>query len=266
MATAEAEKKSGSSFDPHWKTMDLSFNNIDAMLGNEEDDRVHPLIPSQKNLRMCVIGGSGTGKTSFLVQFITRFLKVEKLYLCAKHLEQPKLKWLREFYEEVENKINMKIRKKKKNSNATFKIIETWTNDLNEMPSVDELDKTKKNVVIFDDCLFVPDRTEKIPTYFVRGRHHNASVFFLSQSFFAIPRKVRLNTNYYSIFNLPSMTEVSRIQRETASDLDKKDFIQLFRTALAEPYNFFFIATEEKKKFLKYRSNLDGLLIDPNVK
>jgi hypothetical protein len=221
-----------------WRKMDLSFSNIDALLANEEDDRVHPLIPSQKNLRMCVIGGSGTGKTSFLVQFITRFLRVDKIYLCAKHLEQPKFQWMKEFYNEIEQNITAKLRKKKKNSNVTYKIIETWTNDLNEMPSVDELDKTKKNVVIFDDCLFVPDKTEKIPTYFVRGRHHGASVFFLSQSFFAIPRKVRLNTNFYTIFNLPSMTEVSRIQRETASDLDKKDFIQLFRTALSDHIKF----------------------------
>lgn len=253
------EKKT--TYNSNWREMDLSFSNIDSMLANDDDDRIHPLIPSQKNLRMCVIGGSGTGKTSFLVQFITKFMKVDKIYLVAKHLEQSKLQWLHDFYTEVEHNINQKLRKQKKQDN--FKIIETWTNDLNEMPSVDELDKTKRNIVIFDDCLFVPDKTEKIPTYFVRGRHHGASVFFLSQSFFAIPRKVRLNTNFYTIFNLPSMTEVVRIQRETASDLDKKEFVDLFRTALQEPYQFFFIATEEKKKFLKYRKGLDGLLLEP---
>lgn len=257
------EKKFGGE---DWKKMDLSFSNIDALLANEEDDRVHPLIPSQKNLRMCVIGGSGTGKTSFLVQFITRFLRVDKIYLCSRHLEQPKYIWMKEFYNEIEQNITAKLRKKKKNSNATYKIIETWTNDLNEMPTVDDLDKTKKNVVIFDDMVMEPDKFNKIPNYFVRGRHHGASVFYLSQTFFGIPRKIRLNTNFYAIFNLPSMTEVARIQRETASDLDKKDFIQLFRTALSEPYQFFFIATEEKKKFLKYRQNLDGLLVEPDTK
>ena len=35
-----------------WKNMDLSFGNIDALLGNENDERIHPLIPSQKNMRM----------------------------------------------------------------------------------------------------------------------------------------------------------------------------------------------------------------------
>lgn len=243
-----------------WKNMDLSFGNIDALLGNENDERIHPLIPSQKNMRVSIIGGSGTGKTSFLVQFVSKFMKVEKLYVCAKHLDQPKLKWLNEFYTEVENNINNKLRKQKKN--ATFKIIETWTNDLNEMPSVDELDKTKKNVVIFDDMVMEPDRLNKIPNYFVRGRHHGASVFYLSQSFFGIPRKIRLNTNYYAIFNLPSLTEITRIHREVAADLEKKEFLELFRIALEHPYNFFFIATEEKKKMLRYRQNLDGLLIE----
>ncbi len=149
-----------------WRDMDLSFGNIDALLGNENDERIHPLIPSQKNLRMCVIGGSGTGKTSFLVQFITKFMKVEKIYVCARHLDQPKLKWLHDFYTEVENNINNKLRKQKKN--ATFKIIETWTNNLDEMPTVDELDKTKKNVVVFDDMILTPDPKNIIGNYFVK--------------------------------------------------------------------------------------------------
>jgi hypothetical protein len=187
-------------------------------------------------------------------------MKVDKLYVCARHLDQPKLQWLKDFYTEVEDKINQKLRKQKKQDN--FKIIETWTNDINEMPSVDELDKTKKNVVIWDDMVMDPDKANKIPNYFVRGRHHGASVFYLSQSFFGIPRKIRLNTNYYAIFNLTRLTETTRIHREVASDIDKSEFLHLFRKALEEPYNFFFIATEEKKKMLKYRQNLDGLLVE----
>jgi hypothetical protein len=248
----------------NWRDMDLSIGNIDALLGNENDEKIHPLIPSQKNLRMCVVGGSGTGKTSFLVQFITKFMRVEKLYVCAKHLDQPKLKWLHDFYTEIETKINEKLRKKKKTSNASFKIIEAWTNDLNDFPNVDELDKTKKNVIVYDDLVLERDPTNKIGNAFVRGRHHGASVFYLSQTFFGIPRKIRLNTNYYAIFNLPSLTEITRIHREIAGDLDKKEFIELIRRALAEEYYFFFVATDEKKKFLKYRVGLDGLLISPS--
>jgi hypothetical protein len=249
-----------------WRDMDLTIGNIDAIIGNDVDEKIHPLIPSQKNLRLCIIGGSGTGKTSFLVQFITKFLKVEKIYCCAKHLDQPKLKWFRDFYTEIETKINEKLRRKKKNSNANFKIIETWTNDINEMPTVDDLDKTKRNIVIFDDMVMEKDPYNKIPNYFVRGRHHGASVFYLSQSFFGIPRKIRLNANYYCIFNLPSLTETTRIHREVAADLDKKEFLDIFRRALAEDYNFLFIAVDEKKKMLKYRMNLDSLLIQPENK
>ena len=250
----------------NWREMDLSIGNIDALLGNENDEKIHPLIPSQKNLRMCIVGGSGTGKTSFLVQFITKFMRVEKLYVLAKHLDQPKLIWLKDFYTEIETKINEKLRRKKKNSNANFKIIETWTNDINEMPTVDDLDKTKRNIVIFDDMVLEVDRLNNIPNYFVRGRHHGASVFYLSQSFFGIPRKIRLNANYYAIFNLPSLTETTRIHREVAADLDKKEFLDIFRRALAEDYNFLFIAVDEKKKMLKYRMNLDSLLIQPDNK
>lgn len=247
----------------NWRDMDLSIGNIDALLGNENDEKIHPLIPSQKNLRMSIIGGSGTGKTSFLVQFITKFMKVEKIYVCAKHLDQPKLKWLHDFYTEIETKINEKLRKKKKTSNANFKIIESFTNDLNEFPTVDQLDKNKKNIVVFDDMVMERDVSNKIPNYFVRGRHHGASVFYLSQTFFGIPRKIRLNTNYYAIFNLPSLTEITRIHREIAPDLEKRDFLDLIKQALSEDYNFFFVAVDEKKKMIKYRKNLDELLVHP---
>ena len=117
-----------------------------------------------------------------------------------------------------------------------------------------------------DDMVLEADRLNKIPNYFVRGRHHNCSVFYLSQTFFGIPRKVRLNANYYAIFNLPSLTEVARIHREIAGDLDKKQFLDLIKQSLAEQYNFFFVATDEKKKMLKYRQGLDGLLIQPDNK
>ena len=83
---------------------------------------------------------------------------------------------------------------------------------------------------------------------------------------FAIPRKIRLNTTHYVLYNMPSLTEVSRIHKEVASDLTKDEFVKYFKDAIEEDdetYDFFFIDTLQKKKWLKYRKNLDGLLIDP---
>jgi hypothetical protein len=267
MATIEKSERKSST--KKSKPLDLTMKNLDTIskIDDEEEDKpLHPLLPDQKNFRMLVVGPSGCGKTNFLVNYICRFMKVERLYVLSKHLQQDKMEFLHRHFTEIENTINKKLRSKKKPEN--FKIIMSWVNNISEFPVVDDLDKNYKNVVIFDDIIFEPDKNEKVSNYFVRSRHKNTSVFYLAQSFYAIPRKVRLNTTHYVLYNMPSLTEVSRIHKEVASDLTKNEFIDLFKDAIEDEdtYNFFFIDTLQKKKFLKYRRNLDELLIDPNVK
>lgn len=249
------------------KLPDLSVKNLDGIAKMEEDDDgykpAHPLLPNQNNFRCLVVGPSGCGKTNFVVNYICRFMKVDRLYVLSKHLQQDKFEFLHRHFTEIENAINRKLKAKKKPEN--FKIIMSWTNELPLFPVVDDLDKNYRNVVVMDDILFEVDKYEKVANYFVRSRHKNCSIFYLAQSMFAIPRKVRLNTTHYVLYNMPSLTEVSRIHKEVASDLTKDEFIRYFKDAISDEdtYDFFFIDTLQKKKWLKYRRNLDGLLIDP---
>jgi hypothetical protein len=245
------------------KNINLTFKNMDNLSEMETEEQLHPLLPKQNNFRMLVIGGSGTGKTNMVVQYIIRFMKIDRLYVCSKHLQQDKMVYLHKHFTELENAVNRKLKVKKKPEN--FKIIMTWASDLDSFPLVDELDPAYKNVVLFDDLVCEIDKKDKIGNYYIRSRHKNCSIFYLAQSFFMIPRKVRLNTTLFSLFGLPSLTEVNRIWREVASDLTKTEFLEYFKEAIGEEdsYGFFFINTLEKKKFLKYRSGLDGLLIEP---
>lgn len=258
MATLNNEKSR-----PFKKDIDLSFKNMDSLSEMEKADQLHPLLPKQNNFRMLVIGGSGSGKTNMVVQYIIRFMTVDRIYVCSKHLHQDKMEYLHKHFTELENAVNKKLKAKKKPEN--FKIIMDWTNSLDSFPDVDSLDPAYKNVVLFDDLVCEIDRKDKIGNYFIRSRHKNCSLFYLAQSFFMIPRKVRLNASLFSLFGLPSLTEVNRIWREVASDLTKNDFLSYFKEAIGEEdsYGFFFINTLEKKKFLKYRKGLDELLIEP---
>lgn len=246
------------------KNIDLSFKNMDSLTEMEKEEQIHPLLPKQNNFRMLVSGGSGSGKTNMICQYIIRFMTVDRLYVCSKHLHQDKMEYLHNHYTELENAVNRKLRAKKKPEN--FKIIMSWTNELESFPTVDDLDPAYKNVVLFDDLVCEPDKKNIIGNYFVRSRHKNASIFYLAQSFYMVPRRtVRLNTTLYALFGLPSLTEINRIWREVASDLTKDEFLQYFKEAVGDEgsYGFFFINTLEKKKFLKYRAGLDGLLIEP---
>ena len=241
----------------------LTFKNIDSLCKSDKDTIAkHILIPKQP-FRMSVVGFSGSGKTNFIVQLITEKLITDRLYVVSKHIHQPKMDYMFEYFENLDKKVNQRLNKKKKSlvKINLHKTIQLWTSDLEELPPPDELDKQYNNVILFDDLMCEKD-LRKVETYFIRGRHSNCTCIWLAQSFFTgVPRKVRLNTSHFVLFNAPSKTEIKRISNEVAPDLSQKEFMQYFNQAISDPYSFFFIDTTQKRKLLKYRKNLDEALI-----
>ena len=54
-----------------------------------------------------------------------------------------------------------------------------------------------------------------------------------------MPRVVRLNTTHFFIMKIPNKREVQQIASNQSSDIDRKDFIKLFRKYTAKPHSFF---------------------------
>ena len=55
--------------------------------------------------------------------------------------------------------------------------------------------ETQKDI-IFDD--FICEKYQKpLIDYFIRGRHKNCSVIYLSQSFYETPKDIRLNCSHF---------------------------------------------------------------------
>ena len=46
---------------------------------------------------------------------------------------------------------------------------------------------------------------------FIRGRKLNISLVFITQSYFALPKKIRLNATHYFIMKIPNKTELQQI-------------------------------------------------------
>ena len=69
-----------------------------------------------------------------------------------------------------------------------------------DVPDFSTIDDSKNNFLLFDDCMNDLDQ-RKMGAYFSRGRHSNTNVFYLTRSYFKIPRHViRLNTNFIISF------------------------------------------------------------------
>ena len=71
---------------------------------------------------------------------------------------------------------------------------------------------------------------------FLRGRKLNISLIFISQSYFKVPKTIRLNTTHYFIMKIPSKRELKQIASNLSSEIDFKDFMKLFKEYTKGPY------------------------------
>ena len=63
---------------------------------------------------------------------------------------------------------------------------------------------------------------------FIRGRKLNISLVFVTQSYFKVPKDVRLNTTYFFITKILSERELQQIALNHSSDIRTEDFVNLF--------------------------------------
>ena len=73
---------------------------------------------------------------------------------------------------------------------------------------------------------------------FIRGRKLNISIVFITQSYFKVPKDVRLNSTHFVIMKIPNKTELQQIVLNHSSDIDFKDFIKIYKNCTAELYSF----------------------------
>ena len=94
------------------------------------------------------------------------------------------------------------IHRYKKKSKPINCILSDNTDDI---PSPKDLDKSKKNLVIFDDCVNERNQTVMDSDY-TRGRHSSCNCIYLSQSYFQLPRRaIRNDANTFILFKLNSI-------------------------------------------------------------
>ena len=121
--------------------------------------------------------------------------------------------------------------------------------------------KKRKILTVFDDMVADMLSSKKlnliVAKSIIRGRKGNISLVFITKSYFAVPKNIRLNSTHYFIMKIPSKRELKQIQFNHLSDIDFQDFVNLHKKCTAKPYSFLFIdATLASDSPLRFRNNL----------
>ena len=212
-----------------------------------------PYIPDHP-YRILIIGGSGTGKTNALLNLILNQPYIDKIYLYAKDPYEAKYQFL----------INKRERVGINRLNNPKAFIE-YFNDMHKVyKNIDNYnpDKENKILIVFDDMIADMIKNKELNSVvtelFIRGRKLNISLVFITQSYFKVPKNVRLNTSHFFIMKIPNKRELQQIAINHSSDINTGDFIEIYRKCTDKPYSFLVIDTTiPSNNRLRFRKNLN---------
>ena len=113
--------------------------------------------------------------------------------------------------------------------------------------------KKRKILIVFDDM--IADQT--VSELFIRGRKLNISIVFITQSYFAVPKDIRLNSTHYFVIKIPSKRELQQVALNHSSNIDFQDLINLYKKCTTEPNSFWVIVTTlSTDNYSRFRKNL----------
>ena len=201
---------------------------------------------------MLITGPSGSGKTNALFNLIQQDHNIiDKIYLYGKDLEEPKYKLL------IKKRKDARI----KNLNDPTAFIQ-YSNNMDDVyNNIDDYNSKRKRKVwiVFDDMIADIMNNKRfqaiIKELFIRCRKLNISLLFITQSYFSVQNKVRLNSTHYLFFKVNNRRELQNIAINHSVNIDYKDFLKIYRNCTKEPYSFLTIDTtlpaDDPKRFRK---------------
>ena len=96
-----------------------------------------------------------------------------------------------------------------------------------------------------------------IKELFIRCRKLNISLVFITQSYFSVPKEVRLNSTHYLIMKIHNKRELQNIPTNHSADIDYKDFMKIYRKCIKKPYSFLTVDTTlPANNSIRFRKNL----------
>ena len=157
--------------------------------------------------RILILGGSRSGKTNTLLNLTNNQSDIDKIYLYAKDLYEDKYQFL------IKKRENIGL----KHFNDPKSFIE-YSNDMRDVyKNINHYNPNKENkiLIIFDNMIADMINNKKlnliVTKLFIRRRKLNISLVFIMQSYFKVPKDVRLNTTHFFFMKILNKRELQQI-------------------------------------------------------
>jgi len=182
-----------------------------------------------------LIGQSGSGKSTALIEFISRAPKFSEILLFSgsgSANSEPLYVLLKERIPEV----------------MTFDTVE-------ELPALETFEKESEKLLIVDDFLQVNKKgMDKLAKFATAGRKSGFTCVFMSQNYTSIPKVISRNFHYLWLFKIPDARSVETIYRNHINGITKDQFKGLHQVITSEPRSFLNLDLRNnimKKNFLQ---------------
>ena len=190
-------------------------NNINTSPQNKNIENVNNNVSTYENRANVIIGPRNVGETYYMLKVL----------------------------EKIGNKRPIHIITRSPNQYPNYK-----TNN-----EIKPINKYKGSVVIFDDMLGAKNSSQ-IDEFFTRGRHEDLDVYYISQSYFALPRQsIRNNSDRLILFKKTLRDVQSMYYDIGAYDMNYDEFKQMCHKAWEEKFNYLCIDMAKNKNEGKYR-------------
>lgn len=237
------------------------------------------------------VGGSGSGKTNAIVNFVnfykSRGLLDRVIIICPTKdlklvslVETPDDYYVSPTFATI-NTIISNIKEIVSDYKQKLKDIEHWKvlsrkqeDDLTDddlrwiegqecIPPVDEYGHFPRTLLIIDDSigtqLFGLNRKNPLVNFYIRSRHYGCSIILSTQYFNSLNKALRVNASFFVLFKNKDKKQIVSIYEEIASRVSLDKFIEMFNTATDEKYNFLFIDLEKGDFRMNFNHPLNNI-------
>ena len=167
----------------------------------------------------------------FNLDTITNVNLIDKIYLYARDLLEPKYQFLIKKREDTGIKIL-------NDPSAFIEYSNTMDDIYNNIDNYNAKRKRKILIVLHD--MIADIKANKrfqaiIKELFIRYRKLNISLVFITQPYFSVPKPVRLNSTHYLIMKIHNKRELQQITFNHSVDIDYRTFLRIYRNCTNEP-------------------------------